>query len=97
MGWLVELAIDCRCPRDAVFIFYWKIQKMRRSAVRRREDLRCAFGVSELGSSVHAETSSSASESVAFGSVFPTVALLAEDFSRMLADICGIKSFLAQT
>lgn len=61
------------------------------------DNLRCALSVSELGSGIHGQTSGTTTESVSFGSEFPSVTLLAENFSRMFTDVGGIKSLLAQT
>lgn len=63
---------------------------------RQRIYSRNGFRVSELGSAVHGQTSSSAAESVSLGTEFPSVALFAIDLSLMFGAVRAVQSLLAE-
>lgn len=48
-----------------------------------------------MGSAVHGQAASTATESVSLGSVFAAVAVLAEQHSFVLTAVCGIQSLVA--
>jgi len=56
-----------------------------------------AFGVAEVFSLVHAQTSSSAAESIALGSELSAIALFAEEFTGVLSSVGAVQSLVAKT
>jgi len=53
--------------------------------------------VTEMCSSIHRETASSTTKSVSLGSVFPGIALLAEDLSVVFSEDCGVEFLVAKS
>jgi len=56
-----------------------------------------AFSVAKMLTNIHGQTSCSTTETVSFRSEFPSVAVLAVDFSLMLGAVGGVKKFVAKT
>ena len=72
------------------------MQRHEQSSVRQK-DLRDGLRVSELGSAVHREAASAATEAVALRTELPAVTLFAVDLPLMLGAVRAVQPLLAES